>query len=53
VEDDGIGFDTAELADGEGLNSIRRRMKAVGGKAEWETERGLGTKFTVTLPLRK
>jgi ligand-binding sensor domain-containing protein len=53
VEDDGIGFDAAVFADGEGLNSIRRRMKNLGGKAEWKTERGHGTRFTATLRLRK
>ena len=53
VEDDGIGFDSAELADGEGLSSIRRRMKNLGGKAEWQTAHGRGTKFMATLRLRK
>jgi len=53
VEDDGIGFDPAVLADGEGLTSIRRRMKNLGGKAAWQTERGRGTKFMATLRLRK
>jgi two-component sensor histidine kinase len=53
VEDNGIGFDPAESADGEGLNSIRRRVKNLGGNAEWETAPGQGTKFRLTLPLRK
>jgi ligand-binding sensor domain-containing protein len=53
VEDNGSGFDPAGEDAGEGLNSIQRRMKNLGGKAEWETESGRGTKFTATLPLRK
>ena len=55
VEDNGIGFDSdsAQSSAGEGLNSIRRRMKNLGGTAEWETAPGQGTKFRVDLPLRK
>ena len=53
VEDNGVGFDPAESATGEGLSSIRRRMKNLDGKAEWETAPGKGTKFVATLPLKK
>ena len=53
VEDDGIGFDAAQSADGEGLSSIRRRVKNLGGTAEWETAPGEGTKFRAEVPLRK
>jgi signal transduction histidine kinase/ligand-binding sensor domain-containing protein len=53
VQDDGDGFDPTAEASGEGLNSIRRRVKNLGGNAEWDTAPGQGTKFQVTLPLRK
>lgn len=54
VEDNGIGFEQAESSSsGEGLSSIRRRVKNMGGKAEWESAPGRGTKFHVTLPLRR
>jgi signal transduction histidine kinase len=53
VEDNGSGFSAASPPAGEGLNSIRRRMKDLGGTAEWKTERGRGTRFMATLPLRK
>jgi ligand-binding sensor domain-containing protein/two-component sensor histidine kinase len=53
VEDNGRGFDVAAPRDGEGLNSIQRRMKDVGGQAEWESQPGSGARFTATLPLRR
>ena len=53
VEDNGIGFDSGEASAGEGLSSIRRRMKNLGGTADWETAPGKGTRFRVDLPLRK
>jgi signal transduction histidine kinase len=52
VQDNGSGFNVDSPPSGEGLHSIRRRMKDLGGKAEWNTERG-GTRFMATLPLRK
>lgn len=53
VEDNGRGFDPALPAAGEGLSSIQRRLKAVGGIAHWQSAPGQGTLFTVTLPLRR
>jgi ligand-binding sensor domain-containing protein/two-component sensor histidine kinase len=53
VEDNGCGFDVAAPRDGEGLNSIQRRMKDVGGRAEWESKPGCGARFTATLPLHR
>ena len=55
VEDDGRGFDRGERAseqDGEGVASISRRMRDMGGSAEWERRAEGGTRFTATLPLR-
>ena len=53
VEDNGRGFDVTAPREGEGLNSIQRRMKDVGGRAEWESKPGCGARFTATLPLRR
>jgi len=51
VEDDGRGFETEKTYTGEGLISIARRMKSLGGTARWECNNGGGTRFTATLPL--
>jgi signal transduction histidine kinase/ligand-binding sensor domain-containing protein len=51
VEDDGCGFDVALPSNGEGLASMARRMKQIGGTAEWNSEPGRGTRFTAALPL--
>jgi two-component system, NarL family, sensor kinase len=51
VTDDGCGFDPAQSHSGEGLVSVTRRMKDIGGTAAWESEAGKGTRFTAILPL--
>jgi signal transduction histidine kinase/ligand-binding sensor domain-containing protein len=52
IEDDGCGFEPDKLYEGEGLASIARRMREVGGMAEWDSRPGIGTRFTAVLPLR-
>ena len=52
VEDDGRGFDRRGRYEGEGLASIARRMREIGGSAEWDSQPGRGTRFTAILPLR-
>jgi signal transduction histidine kinase len=56
--DDGLGFDGKEqemaspaLVGGFGLESMKERAKALGGKLLVETEPGSGTKITAILPL--
>jgi signal transduction histidine kinase/ligand-binding sensor domain-containing protein len=51
VEDDGHGFNLGAAHEGEGLASITRRLREVGGSANWEPRRGGGTCFTAILPL--
>jgi ligand-binding sensor domain-containing protein/signal transduction histidine kinase len=51
VVDDGRGFDAMEAHSGEGLVSVTRRMREIGGTATWEPETGGGTRFTAILPL--
>lgn len=52
VEDNGHGFDVRQQYEGEGLASIARRMREIGGRAAWDSEPGGGTRFTAILPLR-
>jgi signal transduction histidine kinase/streptogramin lyase len=51
VTDDGRGFDPAQSHSGEGLVSVARRMREIGGTATWESQPGSGTRFTAVLPL--
>jgi signal transduction histidine kinase len=50
VEDDGRGFDVEKPYPGEGLASIARRARNLGGSATWDSRPGSGTRFTATLP---
>jgi signal transduction histidine kinase/ligand-binding sensor domain-containing protein len=51
VSDDGKGFDPSQSHSGEGLVSVARRMREIGGTATWESQPGGGTRFTAVLPL--
>jgi signal transduction histidine kinase len=51
VEDNGCGFDPAPRYSGEGLTSIARRMRNLGGSAVWDSGPGVGTRFKASLPL--
>jgi two-component system sensor histidine kinase UhpB len=57
IEDDGSGFDPAEVADreaqerGVGLVGMRERIAAVGGSLEIKSHPGKGTRLTIELPL--
>ena len=54
VEDDGVGFDTSILLDGQkhiGLRNIRERLEAmVDGSLSIESTIGKGTKVQLTIP---
>ncbi len=52
VDDDGVGFVPSAATPGEadGLENIRQRMLAVGGKCEIESSAGKGTLVTLRLP---
>jgi GAF domain-containing protein/anti-sigma regulatory factor (Ser/Thr protein kinase) len=57
IEDDGSGFDPAEVADreaqerGVGLVGMRERIAAVGGSLEIKSHPGKGTRLAIELPL--
>jgi signal transduction histidine kinase len=59
AEDDGVGFDPAEVLAGAarrgefGLFSIRERLEQLGGHLEVESKPGCGCKVTMMAPLKK
>ncbi|WP_085317876.1 CHASE3 domain-containing protein [Derxia lacustris] len=54
VEDDGVGFDTALLADtpGHGLAGMKYRLMSLGGRLKVESAPRRGTRVTAILPAR-
>lgn len=57
IADDGVGFDTENIAsDGEthvGLKNVRTRLAFFGDTLEIESEQGVGTTVTITVPKKK
>ncbi len=59
VSDQGVGFDPGQSgsdhasANGFGLFSIRERLELVGGKLAVESAPGSGSRFTLTVPVKK
>jgi two-component system, NarL family, sensor kinase len=57
IEDDGVGFDSAQLSEGDsrlpglGLQSIRKRICATGGRLILQTKPGAGTTIGAVWPL--
>lgn len=51
VEDDGHGFDPEPVAAGQGLDNMRARVAAIGGRLEVQTAPERGTALTFRLPL--
>jgi signal transduction histidine kinase len=51
VRDDGRGFDPARAHDGVGIQNMRDRLGAVGGRADVVSEPGEGTVVTATVPI--
>ncbi len=53
IEDDGVGFDPAEMADESGhfgLRIMRERAAAIGGVVDFQSEPGRGTRVAVRFP---
>jgi len=53
VWDDGRGFDVARAQGGDGLQNMRDRLGAVGGRVDVTSEPGKGTRVTASAPVRK
>lgn len=55
VRDNGCGFDPKNAPDASlghfGLQGVHERMKAIGGEVEIKSERGIGTRVRITIPL--
>jgi signal transduction histidine kinase len=51
VLDDGSGFDPSTARNGHGLDSMRERAKALGGKLDVASVSGSGTRITVSVPV--
>jgi signal transduction histidine kinase/streptogramin lyase len=58
IEDNGCGFDSSSARNGDtddpladGLRNMRQRMNDIGGKFEFQSSAGMGTKIHLCLPL--
>jgi histidine kinase/DNA gyrase B/HSP90-like ATPase len=51
VQDDGPGFEPDDVRDGVGLQNMRDRLGAVGGRVTIASEPGHGTRITAMVPL--
>ncbi len=51
VQDDGVGFDPAQVKKGSGLQNISDRLEAIGGKLEIHSDPGKGTTLTGRIPV--
>ena len=51
LTDDGVGFDTSEPKDGQGLVSMERRALEMGGTVSIESSPGRGTRIQLEIPL--
>ncbi|HEX6601118.1 MAG TPA: GAF domain-containing sensor histidine kinase, partial [Solirubrobacterales bacterium] len=51
IEDDGDGFDAAQVASGRGLDGMRERIALVGGRIEVDSRPGEGTRVAATVPI--
>ena len=52
IADNGKGFDPDDACEGNGLASLRRRARALGGEIEVSSRRGEGTAISIRIPLR-
>jgi signal transduction histidine kinase len=51
VQDNGRGFDPETAPAGHGVDHIRRRMEAIGGRLDVESAPGRGSRVTAIAPL--
>jgi len=53
IKDDGKGFETAEIYDGQGLRSMSNRARSLGGELNIESMAGAGTQVKFKMQLAK
>jgi len=51
LQDDGIGFDTAKISNGIGLENIKKRTKILNGTYALTSNSDFGTRLTISIPL--
>jgi signal transduction histidine kinase len=52
VEDDGLGFNPNEKAEGAGITGMRERAGLVSGSIRFDSEPGMGTHVVVEIPIQ-
>ena len=53
IEDDGKGFDPSADVAGYGMRSIRESVKQLRGHLDIDSSEGLGSRISITLPIRR
>jgi ligand-binding sensor domain-containing protein len=53
VTDDGIGFDPSITTERNGIKNIYTRIKSINGKIDLVTAPGKGTRWSISIPLKK
>jgi len=51
IDDDGSGFDTRRISNGNGLRNMRERASSMGGILRISSKKGAGTSLRVTFPV--
>ncbi|MFZ1805860.1 MAG: sensor histidine kinase [Cyclobacteriaceae bacterium] len=51
VDDNGKGFNKGEIRTGNGLSNMNARASAISGSLQFDTEPGMGTQITLTIPI--
>jgi NarL family two-component system sensor histidine kinase LiaS len=49
IQDNGVGFDPGEVEKGVGLDSMRERLEAIGGRLDISSQTSSGTKITAVV----
>ena len=52
ITDNGVGFDPAGGPGGHGVGNLQKRLEALGGKCQIESQPGSGTTISLTLPIK-
>lgn len=53
IADNGVGFDLNKTDGGHGVENLQKRLEALGGKCQIESQPGTGTKIKMILPVHK
>jgi len=53
IADNGVGFDLNKTDGGHGVENLQKRLEALGGKCQIESQPGAGTRIKMILPVNK